>query len=370
MLRRPLPPRGPLNKSAPFILSTFSSVSGRRHASQQIKVHVPVPEKLMKLAKPERAPDSLGQYFSDLERDRSRNWVSRPPEGFNNVAISDKDLKLDATRVYQIYCAYRKAELQNVKNRLSITWKRQFVKDHHIALSLLYDIALHMLRTPRSPADGGAEDWNYATRLMQTAAELGHRPAVLELVRRIITTRSDAAALSREFPELYTSFRRIVAEGRDPDAQTLQGLLHAKQGDETRALACLQKAKDLGAGKPFFFKPLCLARMGTILEKQGKRELAESEYAELARENDGLGFYHLGLLYKTDPIAKWLLQKAASSGLSQAMRELGKMELEDYKKATEDGDQAAAQRHIADSQEWHRLAKVWGSTSPPTHETY
>lgn len=240
---------------------------------------------------------------------------------------------------------------------------------HNIKPSLLHDIALHMFQTPRSDSDGRVADWDYACRLMETAGELGYRPAVLDLVRRIIQSSSGTGGLPNS--PLYTRFRDIVAEDRDPDAQTLQGIIYAKQGDHPRALRFLQRGKALGETcGPFQLKPLCLSQMGMILEKQGKRELAESEYAELARENTALGFYHLGLLYKAEPIARWLFQKAASGGVFRAMTELGEMELRHYKKAVGDGHQAAAQTHLKDSQEWHRLASIWSSGVPPTSETY
>ncbi|KAL2753794.1 hypothetical protein ACRALDRAFT_1082754 [Sodiomyces alcalophilus JCM 7366] len=368
MLRRPFPPRGPLKKPASFIFPASSSKTSPylpvRYAGTRVKY-------FKKPISASRAPPPSSQHFMELERDRCRNWVPRPLEGFKGIVSDENPKALDATRAHRIYYAYREAELQNVKNRTSIDWKRDFVKSHGVTLSELHDIALHMFRTPRAPSDGRTEDWNYASRLMETAGELGYRPAVLDLVRRIIQTRPGATGLDREFSQLHRRFRDIVAEDCDPNAQTLQGMLYAKQGDHARALQFLQRAKALaGADGSFHLKPLCLSQMGMILEKQGKQELAESEYAELARDNTGLGFYHLGMLYKAEPVARWLLQKAASSGVHQAMRELGNIELTDYEKAVEDGHQEAAQRHLADSQEWHRLASAWSSTVPPTNETY
>lgn len=243
--------------------------------------------------------------------------------------------------------------------------------EHQINPSLLYDIAYFLFATMRAPSADQDLEWKYAWRLMDTAGELGYDMATLDLTRRIIMHDSGIEALRRNFPRLEARFRALVDQGRDPNALVLQAMILMKHGQQSRALEVLQRSKALGeAGTPFPWKHFCLSQMGKVLEKQGSRDQAEECYAELVRENSGLGYYHLAMLYKPDPIAKWLFHRAAALGVPQAVSELAGRETIDYKEALKAGDQQAASKHLLDAQEWQRLARSWISKEQLTDEVY
>lgn len=84
--------------------------------------------------------------------------------------------------------------------------------------------------------------------MLRSASELGYVPSILSLVRifRTMPPRMfDRVANTIMYREAHARFIGIVNEGRDPNALTLQGIIHAKsveRGSDLKALAVFDRA--------------------------------------------------------------------------------------------------------------------------------
>lgn len=203
------------------------------------------------------------------------------------------------------------------------------------------------------------------------------------------------AAASKMFTDADARFQRLLKNGTDPDALTLQGMILAKQGTQSHdrlALDSFRKAEKAWGAKAQSSAPprasgshnfsvektadpdyvslpepreprwewevTWALEQAKILQKQKHTEEARDLYRVAALELDNpQGFWNLSCLMdgpRDSPERRTYLLKAAISGVQEACRELGVLE----KMAAErEGltDKDRADREMM-SKEWFRLA--------------
>lgn len=82
--------------------------------------------------------------------------------------------------------------------------------------------------------------------MLRSASELGYMPSTLSLVRIFTSMPShmfDKAASTVMYREANARFQEAVKEGTDPNALTLQGIIHAKSMHGMKAMAMFGRAK-------------------------------------------------------------------------------------------------------------------------------
>ncbi|KAJ4420610.1 hypothetical protein N0V82_004278 [Gnomoniopsis sp. IMI 355080] len=284
--------------------------------------------------------------------------------------------------------------------------------EHNLSPFMLHWIGI-LLLAGNTPAR-----WRLGTHMLRSASELGYVPSTLSLVR---TFRSmpphmfDRAANSLMYREANARFQKVVQAGTDPDALTLQGLIHARsvdEGKDVKALAAFNQATlawqkrqhekgnldeeteavapgkgiqaavatsksvsnseavDAPAGREFVLPPprkprwdwevSCVLEQAYILERtQGTTAEALRLFRVAALELDNpFGFLMLAKLMdgpRNSPERRTYLLKAAISGVPEACREIGELEALDA--ARQDLSQNERAEHHKLSKEWFRLAE-------------
>lgn len=234
--------------------------------------------------------------------------------------------------------------------------------------------------------------------MLRSASELGYDPSTLTLVRifsSVPAAMQKKAAASKMFTDADARFQRLLKNGTDPDALTLQGMILAKQGTQGHDRLALDSfrraekawetkaqpsASQRASGSQSFsvekaadpdyvslpepreprweWEVTWALEQAKILQKQKRTEEARDLYRVAALELDNpQGFWNLSCLMggpQDSPERRTYLLKAAISGVQEACRELGVLE----KMAAErEGltDKDKADREMM-SQEWFRLA--------------
>ncbi len=224
--------------------------------------------------------------------------------------------------------------------------------------------------------------------MLATACDLDYSPSTLSLVMLLLKTNPERLSKTLEqkmFQDAQIRFRRLVGQGSDPDALTLNGLLLATRGEDTSALQSFSKAikayeksgaalapasevaglkevtddpvgedeKDLSR-RPFRWnwEASCYTGIGKILFRQGKLEEAQEAFRVAAEELDTAeGYFELAKLQPHDSLAREkYLTTAAISGNRYACLSLAELELEKAKESEE------AKSHRRRAGEWLSLA--------------
>lgn len=234
--------------------------------------------------------------------------------------------------------------------------------------------------------------------MLRSASELGYDPSTLTLIRifsSVPAAMQKKAAASKMFIDADARFQRLLKKGTDPDALTLQGMILAKQGNQSHerlALDSFRKAEKAWEAKAqssatprasssqsfsvekaadpdyvslpepreprWEWEVTWALGQAKILQKQKRTEEARDLYHVAALELDNpQGFWNLSCLMdgpRDSPERRTYLLKAAISGVQEACRELGVLE----KMAAEReglAEKDKANREMM-SQEWFRLA--------------
>lgn len=171
--------------------------------------------------------------------------------------------------------------------------------------------------------------------MLMSASSLGYTPSTLSLIR-ILTQAENLKVTERKdmFRDPMARFRRILQNGENPDALTLQGLLLVRQGHDTQALKHFDQAIKAASRKdsagqesmPAVRKPRwayegsCYHQRGRILLKQGRREEAAAAFRVVALElNLAKGHLELAKLLPHDaPERETCLLKAAQASQFEA----------------------------------------------------
>ncbi len=259
--------------------------------------------------------------------------------------------------------------------------------DHGISPYILHSIGSMLISGPPGPS------WRLGLHVLGTASDLSYSASSLTLMRLLSRASPEQASrlLSQKaFRDAELRFKKLVSEGHDPDALTLQGILLAAKGDENSALRAFAKAvsayeknasskttaaveHNVGvlssessrpagekrlAGRPFrwTWEASCYVGSGRILLKQGKLEEAREAFTVAAEELDTPeGYLELGkMLPKDDPRREVYLTTAAISGNKEACLSLGELSLQ---KAEELGtEDKTAKEHGKRATEWFAIA--------------
>lgn len=234
--------------------------------------------------------------------------------------------------------------------------------------------------------------------MLRSASELGYDPSTLTLMRifsSVPAAMQKKVAASKMLNDANTRFQRLLRNGTDPNALTLQGVILAKQGTQghdRQALDSFRRAETAwevkarsGAPSQASESPSFDVQKGTdpdyvslpepreprwewevtwaleqakILQKQNRTKEARDLYRVAALELDNpQGFWNLSCLMegpRDSPERRTYLLKAAISGVQEACREMGVLE---KMVAEREGlaDKDRADRELM-SQEWLRLA--------------
>jgi tetratricopeptide (TPR) repeat protein len=224
---------------------------------------------------------------------------------------------------------------------------------------------------------------NLGYEILARLSELGCALSTMTLVRQSLHPRlagrgGVSGKGSRRITMLTTRFEKMY-ESRllvdDPNAHTLAGLLHARKGDDIRAVGCLKKALQAGSGDrkeqthsssrvtlraPLWqWEVVCYRTLGQLYAKQGRRAEALAAFKIAALELDDLAsILELArLLPRGEPIRREYLLKAAMSGMAEAaslyageLRQLG-----------ETSNSEDAEHYQQQADEWARFAVSAGS---------
>ncbi|KAM0334370.1 hypothetical protein ACHAQA_001396 [Verticillium albo-atrum] len=305
----------------------------------------------------------------------SSDWQSRSPEDFKIVGSSRNDFLLDHVDVHKIYTEFHKAEPSTNDRRDSTEWLLEFVKDQNIKPRDLHEVAL---RTSDLGLLTTAE-FESQYRMHDAAGELGHVPATLHIIRMILFGKNPEI-LPRFRPRAYARFKSLVAEGRNPDALTLQGKFHALRDERELAAEMFRRAKAVaGPDGEFQWRSICQIELAKLHEARGARDEACRVYRELVEVKDAEGCYYLATLDGRMPGAtplvaetevRELLTRAAMAGYPPAATALADLETSRYDRAVTGGDEAAAGRHLLDAQEWRKIAAAWKVGNPKDYSVY
>lgn len=232
--------------------------------------------------------------------------------------------------------------------------------------------------------------------MLRSASELGFTPSTLTIVRIFQSMPEEAfqeASKRQLFLAADARFKDMIAEGVDPDALTLQGIILAKKGDAKKALVAFRRAatawevngkrestdvadrfRDASEAEVaaeqqqeyvlpaprdprWEWEVSCVLGQADILRRQGAVGEAEELYRVAALELDHpRAFLELAMVMGgpcDSPERRTYLLKAAISGEPEACRELGKLE----KMATSQKALSRKERAERDliSKEWFRL---------------
>ncbi|KUI64731.1 hypothetical protein VM1G_00245 [Cytospora mali] len=291
------------------------------------------------------------------------------------------------------------------------SWRPRLEKDYGLSPYLLHWLGIVLMSANTAPR------WRLGTHMLRSASELGYAPSTLTLVRVFTSMSGDMAAKaakSKIYMEADKRFQQLLNKGADPDALTLQGLILAKSGGKDRSMRALEaferaeKAWEVRAGaegsKPADSGEISssssspphdtsggnpngvsggaegpdaeevslpppreprwewevssvLGRAG-ILQKQGRAGEAVALYRVAALELDSpAGFWNLAQLAggpRDSPERRTYLLKAATSGVTDACRELGA--LEKMVAGREGLSKEKREEREKMSREWFRLA--------------
>ncbi|EGY20606.1 uncharacterized protein VDAG_10235 [Verticillium dahliae VdLs.17] len=320
---------------------------------------------------PRRRPETMAES-------RPLGVRPRSPDDFKLTTPHREGFTLDHRIVHRIYSGFLNAASglhQGQKH-----WLSEFAKENDIKPQDFYEVALRMADLgPLSQVEHESQ-----SRMLDSASELGHVPATLHIIRTVLYGRSPEN-LQRSCPRAYARFRTLVAEGRNPDALTLEGKLYALRGERDQAAALFRRAKDVATAAVahgstgFQWKNLCQVELAKLQEAVGARQDAYWEYRALADAGDAEACYYLGTLDARMPgtvrlvheaEARELLTQAAMAGYPAAPTALADLETGMYDQAVADGHKDAAAGHLLDAQEWRNLAAAWKMRDPKNYEVY
>ena len=173
-----------------------------------------------------------------------------------------------------------------------------------------------------------SQDYKYlGLRMVYSAVLLDYEPATLSLTRYMFRTGRYPLT---GYGKLQSKFARLVAQGRDPNALTLQGMiLQRDKGNELEAIAAFRKAVELGRrASEFEWAADCYVSLGRLLANQGQRREALAMFEKAALELDNPeGYYELAMVQgmdKLDDQFRYLI-KAAANGIPKAWREMSQL---------------------------------------------
>ncbi|OTA85093.1 hypothetical protein M434DRAFT_400255 [Hypoxylon sp. CO27-5] len=229
--------------------------------------------------------------------------------------------------------------------------------DGTIPFSTLHYASILLMR---SPAAGG----HLATHILHTGVTLNYAPSVLTMARLGLKAgKLDGLQFS---PAKEALERLASARNRDPhyrpDALTLMGLLHARQGTsagDERALRFFGGASEAAAREPgaaWQWRPSAVLEQSRTYIRRKQADRAREVLRVAARELDNADvcFEYAMLLPVDDPERMPMLERAAVSGVEGAAREMGRIEA---LRAKEEGLSSAERRErevLAD--EWLGIA--------------
>jgi len=220
--------------------------------------------------------------------------------------------------------------------------------DYGIDPYLMHWTALQLLQQP-------VKNIQLALYMLKTAAEFDYDPSVIASVRFIQRSlRESGSQRARIFFQPVTEkFTKLVRDGQNPDALTLQALIEMSRGKKDKALSYLDRAIFAAANSNNIFAPAptkndhldyrmagpltgsqreprwgseaeCYYHLGIIQAHRGQLEAAEASFRIGALElDDARSYLELAkLLPKDSPEHHAHLIKAAISGNRDALPQL------------------------------------------------
>ncbi|KAI1074102.1 hypothetical protein F5B20DRAFT_596652 [Whalleya microplaca] len=258
--------------------------------------------------------------------------LARPP-----LITPDLAPTLTASAIADAATRYAALALENAPG-----W-RTHLHRHQLSPHALHAAAAMIL------TGGGSRTFYLALHILHTLTGAGYAPATLTTARLALRTRGTPLS-SPQFAGAREGLERLWRRRESADACTLMGLVYAAGNtpeDERSALQCFRAAREVddvkgvhargkARGEEWQWKASALLHMGRIYLRRGQREKAEMAFREGVCELDNAEacYCYATLLAEDDPQRVGLLEKAAMSGVVEAARELGRLEL---KRVDEEG---------------------------------
>ncbi|KAI5465716.1 hypothetical protein BGZ63DRAFT_112083 [Mariannaea sp. PMI_226] len=219
-------------------------------------------------------------------------------EKFNLNGITEEDFEA-AVKATGVFNSMSAAEYYAVAKRFDDAIRNGTspynVRLDGVPVSALYDVGCIIFYVKGTTGQSAT----YASVMWLSASEMGSRPATISLARMIV--RNDAWGKMAHFKGVEQRFRKLSAEGKDPNALTVQAELLYVLGNYNEAAKAAKRALEVGNNK-FEWEPECRLFLAKSYIKLGKKVEAKEVLDSL--EHLSLGEVHetLGqLLLSTDP---------------------------------------------------------------------
>ncbi|TEA22176.1 hypothetical protein C8034_v002147 [Colletotrichum sidae] len=238
----------------------------------------------------------------------------------------------------------------------------EYLRDEkHVSGGMLYEVAMVVIGF----ADMPPADWHVFCNLLNTAAYLGYEPAALTLAAALLRPNHDKYSYfnwpnAPNWHHARARVRRLIQEGRNPNAFVVEGLEHMNDDRFKDALASFRRALDVassGSAVHFEWIGYCLSLQGRVLEKLGRIAEAVEVFRQLANLDYCDGYYHLARMRPRDPQAIDWLTKAAASHMEMAYKPLMQAHIRESQRLAREGNLELAKKHEMDAAEWGLLAE-------------
>lgn len=192
----------------------------------------------------------------------------------------------------------------------------------------------------------------FSMAMWKSASDMGHRPSTLSLARFLI--RSKAWGKLEPLRRVETRFKQLVAEGKDPNALTVEGEFLYEHGKHDAAVKTLQQALRLPSSN-FEWKHNCQLCLGKALVKLDRPTEAQRAFEDAVESGSIAANGELGQLLRLSDLgrAQQYLYLAAIDGRPEMFRQLSEVSVE--KQSAADNDKSRKQHELW-AMEWSRLA--------------
>ncbi|TVY89941.1 hypothetical protein LAWI1_G006827 [Lachnellula willkommii] len=322
-----------LRRSIPLLGKCHNSLSYRSfHASPNLAAAAkPKPSPRISKAKT-RVPNVLKQY---------KPKDALPPLAFLQSAAKAGAMDLEPAKAFEFLAEY----VEQARSSTKKGWEKDLCAVHGVTLQHMVTLS-GVLRRCSDRAQNGL-----GLTLMLAASEMGEKSATYELIQSSINKNQVF-----EYPAPLQRLGSLAKKEKDAEAMALLGKVLFCQGKEDEALEWLRKATRPPTGSlEFAGSGDALVYEGRILLKKGDKKGAGEAFKKGALELDEpSAYFYLSQLQEPGSSTQEVyLLKAASSGVLEAMHNLGALELAKI------GKQEKKPTSLADygmAREWFQVA--------------
>ncbi|TVY32577.1 hypothetical protein LOCC1_G008498 [Lachnellula occidentalis] len=303
-----------LRRSIPLLGQCHKSLSSRSfHTSQNLAAAAKQkPSPRVTKATPRARVPNLPKQYNPKD--------ALPPLAFLQSAAKAGAMDLEAEKAFEFLAKY----LERARSTTKKGWEQDLCKVHGVTPQHMVTLSGVLRRCPEHSQQ------TLGLTLALAASEMGEKTATFELIQSSINKNQvfeNSAPMQR--------LGLLAKKGKDAEAMALLGKVLFGQGKEDEALEWLRKATQPPTGSlEFPGSADALVYEGRILLKKGDMKGAEEAFKKAALELDEpTAYFYLSQLQESGSSTHEVyLLKAASSGVLEAMHNLGALELEKIEK--------------------------------------